>query len=163
MVVAISTAVSAEAPEAGAGTVPSGVQGINMVTNNSTTQTSTGMNATSVNATGMNATGINPVGMNPTEMNPTEMNATSSGSPVSDNAPGSTAPDLQEKSPAAPEQKQAAPAPDSAVPGFRPYGTDPWGWGGLGPDGIVGPYACKYSQHGHGAVWGFGSPVPFVP
>jgi|AGTN01.3.fsa_nt_gi hypothetical protein len=157
MVVAIATAVSAEAPEAYASTASSDIQGISVVTNNNTTQTSTGMNVTSVNVTG-----INPVGMNPAEMNSAEMNATSNDSPVSDNAPGSTAP-VQEKPPAAPEKEQAAPASDNAVSGFRPYGTDAWGWGGLGPKGIVDPCACKYSQHGHGAVWSFWNPAPFVP
>jgi hypothetical protein len=43
--------------------------------------------------------------------------------------------------------------------GFGPgFGFDSWGWGGLGPGGIVGVGSCGYNRHSKGLLWS-----PWIP
>jgi len=50
-----------------------------------------------------------------------------------------------------------ASGPAAALPGA---GFDRWGWGGLGPGGILGAGACQHSGHAHGALWSYWSQAP---
>jgi hypothetical protein len=55
----------------------------------------------------------------------------------------------------------SGPATVSPGPVSGGFDFDRWGWGGLGPDGIVGAGSCGYNRHGHGNVWNYWRPAPF--
>jgi hypothetical protein len=54
-------------------------------------------------------------------------------------------------------------APGVTVPGTGGPGFDSWGWGGLGPNGILAPGAggCTRPGKASGALWSYWQPGPF--
>jgi hypothetical protein len=53
-------------------------------------------------------------------------------------------------------------APDSLSESQGSPAWDPWGWGGLGQNGILAPGACGCTRPGkaHGALWSYWQPSP---